>query len=323
MAKEKKTWTVETADGLHTIEFHPKSAFKPAMLYVDGQYAPLNFSRLGFEGIDQPLLTGGGHDIRLVSTRKMTDVAYDGVYLESGNTYEPLPKMSKANWVFVIISLCAAILGGAIPCACAFGGAAAGTGVALSKKLQNKTKIILGVVLMVLTWAAAILVSVFAVKGMKAATKNLKSTFGKDEYKIALTQAFKQTKDTDGLTEDGLEELIFAAVSEDTYAYAKKTTFKQLKLIYGIEWTEPSEYLTNILDVNGSELKTGENGTTYVVLNEKEYCYVCSVIAKNGAFYYTELYCVAEDAEKLVPKMIEYTNSITIESAAPGTADEA
>ncbi len=311
MAEKSKTWVVETADGQHTVEFFPKTAFKPPRLFIDGEQTALDIARANFEGIDQPILTGGGHDIRLVSTRKNTDIAYDGVYMESGNAYEPLPKMSKANWVFVIVSLAAAILGGAVPAACAFGGAAAGSGVALSKKLSDKKKLILGVVIMVLTWALAIGLSIAAGKGINAAKKVIPGSFGKDEYKIELTQSFRADNDTGDLAAEAWD-VIFAAASEDVYAYATKATFKKLKLLYGIEWTEPTEYLVNMLDVKSSDVKTTGSGVSYVVLNEEEYSYVCSVIAKNDAFYYTELYCTADDAEKLVPRLIEWTNGIKV-----------
>ena len=311
MAQKSKIWVVETADGQHTVEFFERSAFKAPRLEIDGQPAPLDITRAYYEGIDQPILTGGGHDIRLVSTRKKTDLAYDGVYMESGEQYEPLPKMSNANWIFVIVSLCALFLGGAIPALCAVGGAAAGAGVALSKKLSNKTKIILGVVLMVLTWAAAIGVGLLAVKGFNAAKKGIGADFGKDEYKITLNRAFKTDNDTDDLVDESAE-LLFAAMSEDVYAYAQKQTFKKLKLMYGIRWSDAEEYLENLLEIDGSEIKKTESGVSYAVLNEEEYSYVCSCIAKNEAFYYTEMYCTAEDAEKLVPKMIEWTNSVTV-----------
>ena len=320
MAQKSKIWVVETADGQHTVEFFERTAFKAAKLVIDGEREQMIVPRMGFEGIDQPILTGGGHDIRIVSTRKKTDLAYDGVYMDSGEQYEPLPKMSTANWVFVIISFCAIFIGGLIPAACAVGGAAAGAAVALNKKLSNKAKLILGIVLMVLTWAAAILVSIFLVKGMRAATNTIKTDFGKDEYSITLTRGFKADTDTDGLVDESAE-LLFAAMSEDVYAYAQKQTFKKLKLMYGIRWSDAEEYLENLLEIDGSEIKKTESGVSYAVLNEEEYSYVCSCIAKNEAFYYTEMYCTAEDAEKLVPKMIEWTSGVTVAEA--GQAENA
>lgn len=311
MARESKTWTLETADGAHIVEFFPRTAFKPAKLMIDGSIAPLDMTRSFYEGIDQPILTGGGHDIRLVSKGKFTDIAYDGVYMESGNAYEPLPKMSNANWVFVIISLAAIILGGAIPSACAVGGAAAGAAIALNKSLGNKTKIVIGALIAALTWALAIGLSFFFVKGIKLVEKNTAAKFGLDEYSIELTRDFRKDNDTEGLLEAG-DELVFAVYSDEVYAFATKISESQLKLIYDVELASAEEYFLAYFDIDKSDIKRTESGREYITYAEGERRYVISVEHANKAFYFTQLQCLEKNAEKCVPKMIEWTNSIKI-----------
>ncbi|MBO4562845.1 MAG: hypothetical protein J5772_04455 [Clostridia bacterium] len=314
MERLYKSWTVATADGDHVVEFYERTAFKPAKLLIDGSPAALDLTRSAYEGIDQPILRGGGHDIRIVSKKGFTDLAYDGVYLDSGNAYEPLPKMSKANWVFVMISLCAALLGGLIPVFCAIGGAAAGSAVALNKNLDNKKKTVLGVVLMVATWALAIVLSLLFTKGVKKVEQNMDKAFKKDEYSITLTRDFKEDNDTEGFADDGFD-LIFAAGSETAYAYAEKITVRRAKLAYGWDFSSAEDCLYGLYYIEPSDIKTASNGVKYIELEENGYSHVISLVLKNDTYYLTEIYCLTEDAEKMIPKMVEWTGTIEIADA--------
>ncbi|MBO4848850.1 MAG: hypothetical protein J5586_06835 [Clostridia bacterium] len=315
MAKEPKIWTVTTADGDHVVEFYEGTAFKAARLLIDGQPAVLDLSRSAYEGIDQPILRGGGHDIRIVSKKGFTDLAYDGVYLDSGNNYEPLPKMTKANWIFVIISLAAGFIGGVIPWLVGLGGAAAGSAVAMNRSLDNKKKIILGAILMVATWALAIVLSIVFAKGVRKVEKNVDKIFSKDEYSITLTREFSKDNDTDGFADDGFD-LLFAAGSENVYAYAEKITAKRARLAYGWNFESVEDLMCALYDVQPADLKTAANGDKYVIFEENGYYYVLSVADKNDTYYMTEMYCLDEDKAEYGPKMIDWVGSVKIEEAA-------
>lgn len=311
MARQSFTWNVTVNGAVRIIEFYPMTAFKQAKLLIDGEPAALDVSKAVFEGVDQPILTGGDKDIRIVSKGKFTDLAVDGVYLGSGEKYEPLPRITKVNWIFVVISLCAAFLGGLIPALCAFGGAGLGAFVALRKGLTNKTRIILGVVCMVVTWAAAVLLSVLFVWGVHEADKRTTETLGNKQYSITVRGSFKNDRDTDDLLDEGFT-MVFAAYSDDVYAYAKTVTSSQLRLIYGVSWLTPRDYLHGMFGVPDSDVTVTESGVNCAVLHEDGYFYVISVVKRADSFWYTEIYGLEENAEKLIPEVLSWMDTITV-----------
>ena len=308
MEREVRSWQVVTADGTHLVEYYPPTGFKAGKLLVDGENIPLA-TKPGYVGVDMPILSGGGHDIRFVSSgKKNADISYDGVYLDSGNIYEPQQKMPTANWISLIASGLAFILGGAIPALCAVGGVALGSFVAANKNIDRTKKVVLGVLIAILTWVLAFGLSMLAGKGIKAASKNLDKTFGKDPYSVKLTQDFNSDSDTDSLADNGYD-VVFAAYSEDVYAFATSISEKQFKLLYGANVSE-EEYLSGFYNVKDVEVT--ESGVKYCQSSNDTYTYIISVCKAAGSYYETQMFCLNEDAEKLIPKMIGWTNSIKV-----------
>lgn len=312
MARPKKSWTV-TVNGVDRfIEFYPMTFSKRAKLLIDGEPAPLDVSASFYQGIDQPILTGGDRDLRIVSKGKFTDLSVDGVLIDSQKPYEPLPKLSRVSWVFVIISLCAALLGGLIPSLCAIGGAALNAGVALKKGLSGKARIILGVVIAILTWGAAIGLSIAFVWGSRAVGKVVPKKFGNEKYSITLS-GFEADRDTKNLEEDGFE-IIFAAYSDKAYVFAKSVASSKLRILYGVDWRSTEEYLKEMFSLSKDDIKRlDSNGLDYAVVKRGGYTYLLTVVCKDNTFYYTEFYTTTEYEDEVFPKFIEYAETIKID----------
>jgi|GEM_PF-3189245 len=309
MNSEVKSWQVTTADGVHLVEYHPAKGFKGAKLFVDGENMPLVF-KPGYSVLDMPILTGGGHDVRFVLNGRKPDVAYDGVYMDSGDIYEPPQKMNIVNIITTAISGMPIFLGGAIPALCAIGGFALGIFVAANKKLKNGVKIILGILIAVLTWALALGLSHLAGRGINEIAKNVDKKFGADPYQITLSQDFNTDSNPGDITDEGYD-VVFAAYSEDAYAYAQSITEKQFKLFYGADVT-PDEYIVGFWDIDDNEVKATESGVTYFQTANDSYTSVISVCKAGGSYYETHIFCLNEDAEKMLPKMLQWNDSITI-----------
>ena len=309
MEREVKTWNVETADGVHLVEYYPPKSFKKAKLLIDGVDTPIVF-RPGYSVVDMPILTGGGHDVRFMMNGKKGDIAYDGVMMDSGEAYEAPKKMSVVNMITTAISGSVIFLGGLIPALCAAGGIALGTFVAVNKQLKPWVKIVLGVLIAILTWALAFGLSHLAGKGINSVEKKLDKSFGKAPYSITLTRDFDTDNDTDGLADDGFD-VVFAACSDDAYAFATTITEKKFKLLYGADVT-PEEYITGFYDVADSAVKSTDSGIKYFRTENNTYTYIISVCKAAGSYYETQIFCLNEDAEKMVPKIVEWMDSIKI-----------
>lgn len=116
MAK-KTTFEIEVSGNRYEIEFVIDIFFNNHKVFINSQavsYKKEVFA--AYLGVDIPLKLGE-KEIRLVQRGKFVDLAIDGFYLNSGEEYVPKEKMSKWNWIFIL--LCAllpiASRGGAIP----------------------------------------------------------------------------------------------------------------------------------------------------------------------------------------------------------------
>lgn len=83
----KKLWTVTAADGMnHTIEYKGRN------LLVDGQKYPLKSSNWFIQMIDYAI-NFGETQCRLVVLGNKVDLAVNGRYLGSGETYQPIASL--------------------------------------------------------------------------------------------------------------------------------------------------------------------------------------------------------------------------------------
>lgn len=132
----EKQWNLTVAGLPYAVTFKSSIWSGKKRLIVNGQETIIkNKFAYDYVGMDVPVEIGG-KECRLVMAGGDADLAVDGVFISSGEPYEPLAKMPKWNWIFIVacVAIFAVSGGGALPVLCAMLGAMFCTRVACSKK---------------------------------------------------------------------------------------------------------------------------------------------------------------------------------------------
>lgn len=100
----KKNWEVDIDGVKHNIQY--KAGFG-CKIIVDGEVHKVKSSNWFINLIDYAIKFGST-DLRLVAIGNKIDLAVNGVYLGSGENYEPVSK--TPSWVYVLVGL--SVIGG-------------------------------------------------------------------------------------------------------------------------------------------------------------------------------------------------------------------
>lgn len=97
----KKTWDVNVNGTMHTIEY--RTGFGGPKVIVNGQSYRVRSQNWFVVMIDYPIQIDGA-ELRVVVIGNKVDLAVNGVYLGSGEPYQPLHKVPAVSHVFLGIS---------------------------------------------------------------------------------------------------------------------------------------------------------------------------------------------------------------------------
>lgn len=161
----KKSWNIKIGDYQYDVQYTAGSFSGMRKIIVDGVESVIpNKMSYDFIGMDVPVEIGGKR-CRLVVHGKKADIAVDGVFVESGEVYEPLQGMPKWNWIFIVMCLAIPIIsmGGALPVLIGLMGAMWTCRVASANKRSVVVK-------MLCCWGIAMLCWILALLAMFAMT---------------------------------------------------------------------------------------------------------------------------------------------------------
>jgi hypothetical protein len=156
----KKVWTVYLEDGAHTVELEHGYFSGKRAIRVDGRPFPLPpaSARSFFDfGSDHPIRIGQHAAAVHIRTSGLTyryDLSIDGRSVGTGDYVSSSGSVPLWTWAFVVA--CALIpivsLGGAIPGAIGFGGAAGCYAIAKDDSKETATRVLLCIGVTVLCW---------------------------------------------------------------------------------------------------------------------------------------------------------------------------
>ena len=303
------SWTIQTEQGMHIVNFSTPKGFKYAKLTLDG--TPLTIPgglQNNFVGIDLPFTVDSAECHFVAPKKGQPDVAVNGVFLNSSLPYEPLPVVPKWGWVFVILSLAAVAIGGIVPAVLAVLGSGLCVTVFIKGKGSSTAKGLLAGLVTVGTWVAVILVSLLLNTGFNALSDSQSKTFTAESYSITLNQSFSKKSD---------DESILYLVSKDCAIWVTKESAADLQSIGYTDLTA-EEYATLLLSLYGldTEVKTDESGFAYCSYTEEVDSTACTYldvyIFADDAYWSTEFCCDEADAEKLTGDFLTWARTIKI-----------
>ena len=318
-ARDKRTvgarlWRVETAAGTHFVEYRPKRGYQKVRLFLNGNEVALPSGlQASLVGVDIPLLLGDKECRFLLKTgllsRPTADLAVDGVFLDSKKAYEPLRKIPWWGWIFVALSLAAAVLGGAIPIMVGLIGAGLCVTVITSGRLKTLWKVLLSLLLTVAVWGIVLGVSLGLFTIMDMSRKNIDQTFTEENYSIVLTEAFEAENDS--------VDYYWEAYSSDVGVYVLRDSEVELAG-YGYRNITPGEYiqvLNESADIYADvgSLPNGYAVSSYTMTYEDgDWFYYDVAVKAEGYYWFTEFYCQAEDADEYTPLFEQWAQTIQI-----------
>lgn len=149
-----KKWRLLIDDKVYRVVYKPDAWLGKHKLTINGEEVPLKCVRgEAFVGSDRLVMIGSKR-CHLV-TLYTTDLAVDGVYLDSKKRYVPLAPMPRWAWVFV--ALCATIpisaAGGAIPALLGLAGAMGCTRKSVCTDIKTSRRVLFCTGLTLLVWA--------------------------------------------------------------------------------------------------------------------------------------------------------------------------
>ncbi|MGI6000323.1 MAG: hypothetical protein ACOX8J_04855 [Candidatus Merdisoma sp.] len=97
----KKTWDVNVNGTVHTLEY--KTGFGGPKITVNGQTYRAKSQNWFIVMVDYPIQIDGA-ELRVVAIGNKVDLSVNGVYLGSGEQYQPLHKVPAISNVFLGIS---------------------------------------------------------------------------------------------------------------------------------------------------------------------------------------------------------------------------
>lgn len=97
----RKTWDVNVNGVAHTVEY--KTGFGGPKILVNGQSYRAKSQNWFIIMVDYPIQIDGA-ELRVVAVGNKVDLAVNGVYLGSGEQYQPLHKTPALSYVFLGIS---------------------------------------------------------------------------------------------------------------------------------------------------------------------------------------------------------------------------
>ncbi len=157
----QKRWTLQLEDGPHTISLDRSAWTGRGTVRLDGEPVPLPSNNLFdlYRVIPVPL---PGHEVAVhIRSNGLTytdDLVVDGHSVQTGRAVAtPLPLPGWA-WLFIVgcLGILVVFLGGLIPAACAFGGAAICAALARDPSRPTNVRVALCLAVTVLAWMLAV-----------------------------------------------------------------------------------------------------------------------------------------------------------------------